>query len=107
MNCRVGLATLDPPGCPGACPAGLATLDPPYEPWSEVHCVSVSNDAVQLEVVPAALQTLVSSAALAWIFRTAAAICSMSDRVPRNMVWINQTASWHKLSLAGQWLRSP
>ena len=34
------------------------------------------------------------------------AICSMSLRVPRNMVCVNQTASWHNWSLAGQWFRS-
>ncbi len=29
---------------PTGWPPGLATLDPPYEPWSEVYCVSVSED---------------------------------------------------------------
>ena len=42
-------------------------------------------------------QTRARASAWAWILRTAAAIWSMSLRVPRNMVWMNQTASWHKL----------
>ncbi len=51
-------------------------------------------------------QALTSFPACFWILRTASAIWSMSDRGPRNMVWMSQTPCSQSRSFAGQWIRS-
>lgn len=63
----------------------------------------VPPDAAALSRAPHAFA---SSAAEARIFRIAAATSSMSWRGPRSMVWVSQTASSQRRSLAGQRLRS-